>query len=157
MSFACRISFIVSIVINTGPNGEKLSVVYNTAINNFIPKLDYLVPFIRDRAGLGNFLEEPSGEVDVKTGKSLSRIELCKQLYVTYPEAKNDWNEKKTRHMSPSEMRTDKLRLIMKLQEIGMLLLHSLLLLSELQTTKQIGWMNMPSGKVLKGWWGKKS
>ncbi|WP_434684173.1 coiled-coil domain-containing protein [Pseudanabaena minima] len=83
--------------INTGPNGERLSVVYNTAINNFIPKLDYLVPFIRDRAGLGNFLEEPSGEVDVKTGKSLSRIELCKQLYVTYLEEKNVWNEKKTK------------------------------------------------------------
>ncbi|MEM9450330.1 MAG: hypothetical protein AAGA75_17585 [Cyanobacteria bacterium P01_E01_bin.6] len=82
--------------VNTGPNGEKLSVVYNTAINNFIPKLDYLIPFIRDRAGLGNFLEEPSGETDEKTGRSLSRIELCKQLYQTYLVAKNKWNEYKT-------------------------------------------------------------
>ncbi len=49
--------FDVSPII-TGPNGEKLSIVYETLINNFIPKLDYLVPFIRDRAGFANFLLE---------------------------------------------------------------------------------------------------
>lgn len=82
--------------ITAGSNGERLSVVYNTLINNFIPKLDYLVPFIRDRAGLGNFLEEDSGEKDAN-GESLSRIELCKKLYQEYLEAKNAWNESKTR------------------------------------------------------------
>lgn len=82
--------------ITAGSNGERLSVVYNTLINNFIPKLDYLVPFIRDRAGLGNFLEENSGETDTN-GKSLSRIELCKELYQKYLEAKNNWNEFKNK------------------------------------------------------------
>lgn len=80
--------------ITAGPNGENLSVVYNACINNLIPKLDYLVPFMRDRAGLGNFLEESSGETD-ENGKELSRIELCKKLYGEYLDKKNKWNETK--------------------------------------------------------------
>jgi hypothetical protein len=82
--------------ITAGSNGEKLSVVYNTTINNFIPKLDYLAPFIKDRAGLGHWLLESSGEKDEK-GNDLSRIELCKKLYQAYLEAKNEWNETKNK------------------------------------------------------------
>jgi hypothetical protein len=82
--------------ITAGSNGEKLSVVYNTLINNFIPQLDYLAPFIRDRAGLGHFLLEDSGEKD-ENGNSLSRISLCKQLYLLYLEKKNEWNEEKSK------------------------------------------------------------
>lgn len=78
--------------ITAGPNGERLSVVYDTCINNFIPKLDYLVPFLRDRAGLSNFLEESSGEVDEHSHAPLSRIELCKRLY-------NDYLKKRTSGM----------------------------------------------------------
>ena len=36
--------------ITQGANGEKLSVVYDTLLNNYLPKLQHLVPFIRDRA-----------------------------------------------------------------------------------------------------------
>jgi hypothetical protein len=82
--------------ITAGSNGEKLSVVYSTAINNFIPKLDYLAPFIKDRAGLGHWLLENTEEKDEK-GDFLSRIELCKKLYQEYLVAKNDWNEEKNK------------------------------------------------------------
>lgn len=80
--------------ITAGSNGEKLSVVYDTLINNLIPKIDYLVPFIKDRAGLGAFLLEDSGAKD-EQNKPLSRIELCKKLYKEYLEEKNRWNEEK--------------------------------------------------------------
>lgn len=80
--------------ITAGPNGERLSVVYDTLINNLVPKIDYLVPFLRDRAGLGRFLLESSGETDER-GRPISRIELCKQLYNDYLEAKNCWEEEK--------------------------------------------------------------
>lgn len=82
--------------ITAGSNGEKLSIVYKTAINNYIPKLDYLAPFIRDRAGLSQWLTEPTDEKDEK-GEFLSRIELCKNLYQDYLHAKNAWNEEKNK------------------------------------------------------------
>jgi hypothetical protein len=82
--------------ITAGSNGEKLSIVYNTAINNYIPKLDYLAPFIRDRAGLGHWLLENTNEKDEK-GNILTRIDLCKKLYQEYLEAKNAWNEEKNK------------------------------------------------------------
>lgn len=82
--------------ITAGSNGEKLSVVYNTLINNYIPKLDYLAPFIRDRAGLGHWLLENTEEQDEK-GNFLTRIELCKKLYQEYLIAKNEWNEEKNK------------------------------------------------------------
>ncbi|MBD2388765.1 coiled-coil domain-containing protein [Cylindrospermum sp. FACHB-282] len=82
--------------ITAGSNGEKLSIVYDTLVNNFIPKIDYLIPFIKDRAGLGTFLLEDSGERD-ENKKPLSRIELCKKLYKEYLEEKNKWNEEKNK------------------------------------------------------------
>lgn len=82
--------------ITAGSNGEKLSIAYNTAINNFIPKLDYLAPFIKDRAGLGHWLLEDTDVLDADK-KPLSRIELCKKLYQEYLVAKNDWNEEKNK------------------------------------------------------------
>ncbi len=82
--------------ITAGSNGEKLSIVYSTAINNYIPKLDYLAPFIRDRAGLGHWLLENTDEKD-ENDEFLTRIELCKKLYQEYLIAKNDWNEEKNK------------------------------------------------------------
>ncbi len=78
--------------------GKKLSVVYDTLINNLIPKIDYLIPFIKDRAGLGTFLQEDSGEQD-EQGKSLSRIELCKKLYKEYLVEKTNGMKKKIKNL----------------------------------------------------------
>jgi hypothetical protein len=92
--------------ITAGSNGEKLSVVYKTMINNFIPQLKYLAPFIRDRAGLGLFLLEDSGEKD-GAGKPISRIELCKKLYQEYLEEKNKWNEEKNQKFDEYKDKND--------------------------------------------------
>jgi len=80
--------------LTAASNGEKLSTNYNTMLNNLIPKLDYLAPFMKDRASMGKWLLENSGKKD-NNGNSLSRIELCKKLYLEYLEAKNAWNKLK--------------------------------------------------------------
>jgi signal transduction histidine kinase len=80
--------------ITAGANGEKLSVVYDTLINNFIPRLEHLAPFIKQRAGLGSFLLEDSGKKD-QDGNPISRIELSTQLYHKYLTEKNEWEKDK--------------------------------------------------------------
>lgn len=92
--------------ISQGANGEKLSIVYNTLLNNYLPKLQHLVPFIRDRAGLGSFLLEDSGEKGSK-GKPISRMELCKELYCLYLEAKSKWDEDKTKEYEKYKAKGD--------------------------------------------------
>jgi hypothetical protein len=92
--------------ITAGPTGEKLSVVYNTIINNFIPHLDHLAPFFRERAGLGRFLLEDSGEKHAN-GQPMSRIELFNKLYKLYLEKKNKWNEEKTKTLKEYEEKND--------------------------------------------------
>ena len=92
--------------ITAGPNGEKLSVVYNTLINNFIPQLEHLAPFIKDRAGLGRFLLEDSGERN-EQDQPISRIELSKNLYKVYLEEKNKWNEEKTEQFDQYKANSD--------------------------------------------------
>ncbi|WP_016951285.1 hypothetical protein [Anabaena sp. PCC 7108] len=92
--------------ITAGSNGEKLSVVYNTLINNFIPQLEHLAPFIKDRAGLGRFLLEDSGERN-EQDQPISRIELSKNLYKIYLEEKNKWNEEKTKKFDEYKANND--------------------------------------------------
>lgn len=75
-------------------NGKKLSSVYQTLINNYLPKLNELAHYFKDRAGLAGFLLEDSGKKD-ESGKSLTRIDLCKKLYKEYLVAKNDWEVQK--------------------------------------------------------------
>ena len=92
--------------ITQGPNGEKLSIVYKTLINNYLPMLEGLAPFFRDRAGLGRFLLEDSGEKDAD-GNFMSRMELCKELYHRYLEAKNDWETEKNERFEEFRTRDD--------------------------------------------------
>lgn len=75
-------------------NGERLSVVYESLLNNYLPKLNELAHYFKDRAGLAGFLTEDSGEVD-ENGNSLSRIELCKKLYKEYLVQKDAWEQEK--------------------------------------------------------------
>lgn len=92
--------------ITAASNGEKLSIVYHTLVNNYIPQLNHLAPFIKDRAGLGRFLLDDSGEKDEK-GKPLSRIELSKNLYKIYLEEKNKWEEEKSAKFKSFKDRND--------------------------------------------------
>ncbi|WP_281660903.1 coiled-coil domain-containing protein [Microvirgula aerodenitrificans] len=76
-------------------NGERLSTTYEMLLNNMIPKLDYLIPFIKYRAGFVTFLQAPTDQIDPTTRRPLSRIELCKTLHLSYLEKKNAWNIEK--------------------------------------------------------------
>lgn len=87
-------------------NGEKLSTNYNTMLNNLIPKLDYLAPFMKDRASMGKWLLEKSSKKD-EDGNNLSRIELCKKLYLEYLEAKNNWNKLKDKTFDEYKTKDD--------------------------------------------------
>lgn len=78
--------------ITQAPTGERLSVVYNTMINNYVPSLKPFAAYFRDRAGLSRFLREtvPDGN-----GGHKSRIEWCKELYEQYLQAKLEWETDK--------------------------------------------------------------
>lgn len=82
--------------ITAGSNGKKLSSIYHTLINNYVPSINELAPFFRDRAGLSRFLLQPSGEID-EDGNPISRMGLTNMLYEKYLVAKNEWNEKKNK------------------------------------------------------------
>lgn len=82
------------VAITAGTNGKKLSTVYNLLINNYVPKVDELAPFFRDRAGLSKFLLQPSGEID-EQGHPISRMKLTNMLYEKYLTAKNEWEKEK--------------------------------------------------------------
>ncbi|MEO1432758.1 MAG: hypothetical protein AAFV71_27570 [Cyanobacteria bacterium J06633_8] len=75
-------------------NGKKLSSVYQTLLNNYLPKLNELAHYFKDRAGLAGFLLEDSGKKD-ENGQPLTRIDLCKKLYNEYLVAKNQWEDEK--------------------------------------------------------------
>ena len=78
-----------------GPNGEKLSTVYNNIINNFVPRLESMASFVTDQKYLREWLLTPADTVAEDDTANLSRMELCKKLYNLYLEKKNEWNQKK--------------------------------------------------------------
>ena len=92
--------------ITAGSNGQKLSVVYNTLINNYVPDLRHLGPYVRDRAALMGFLLAESTEVD-DDGKPKTRMQVCKELYNTYLDEKNKWLEDKDNKLKEYEEAND--------------------------------------------------
>ncbi len=78
--------------ITQAPTGEKLSVVYNTLLNNYVPSLKPFAAYFRDRAGLSNFLLQ---EKNHSNGTPKSRIDWCKELYNQYLQAKLEWETDK--------------------------------------------------------------
>lgn len=78
-----------------GPNGSKLSNVYNTVLNNYTPKIDDLKDFILDKLELRLFLmEEITDEID-GTEYTCSRLEFCQKLYLRYLSEKYNWDQEK--------------------------------------------------------------
>ncbi|HEY9058904.1 MAG TPA: hypothetical protein VIO64_00140 [Pseudobacteroides sp.] len=78
-----------------GANGEKLSVVYETLLNNYVPRLDNLKDFVADKAEirkwlLGQIEDEIDGQKVV-----CSRIEFCQRLFAKYLDLKNKWTQEK--------------------------------------------------------------
>lgn len=78
--------------ITQAPTGEKLSIVYNTLLNNYVPSLKPFAAYFRDRAGLSKFLLQ---EKNHGNGSHKSRIDLCKELYNQYLQAKLEWETDK--------------------------------------------------------------
>ncbi|MDR0958159.1 MAG: hypothetical protein LBM16_03000, partial [Clostridiales bacterium] len=78
-----------------GSNGEKLSTVYSTVLNNFVPKLETLDAFIKDQASLRKWLtEDVTDEVD-GVEQTMSRMAMAKLLYGQYLDKRNEWYSEK--------------------------------------------------------------
>ncbi len=90
-------------------NGDKLSVVYNNLLNNYVPKLDFLKDFVTDKNHLRQWLltEVDDVELDknhhpVPSATKISRMELCKKLYGLFLEERNNWYQEKNRQFNES-------------------------------------------------------
>lgn len=78
-----------------GPNGKYLSKLYNTAINNYTPKIDDLKDFVIDKMELRLFLmEKITDEIGGET-VTCSRMEFCQKTYLKYLENKYKWDQEK--------------------------------------------------------------
>ncbi|GGY23322.1 hypothetical protein [Paludibacterium paludis] len=79
-----------------GPNGKKLSITFFELLNNFVPKLQELHDFITDKTNIREWLL--ASVKDTVEGKPFegSRMELCKQLYSAYLDAKLRWETEKS-------------------------------------------------------------
>ncbi|MDE6519194.1 MAG: hypothetical protein K2K91_01880 [Ruminococcus sp.] len=90
----CDSLFDLSPIVQ-GPNGSNLSNVYNTAINNYTPKLDNLKDFVTDKMELRLFLmEKITDEIDGEQ-MTCSRMEFCQRTYLRYLENKYKWDQEK--------------------------------------------------------------
>lgn len=78
-----------------GPNGEKLSTVFSTTINNYVPKLQGLKGFVSDKKYLRQWLMTHVSEDINGTEKSISRMALSKELYGDFLEQRNKWYKDK--------------------------------------------------------------
>lgn len=78
-----------------GSNGERVSTVYDTVLNNFVPKLEALKTFVKDKQHLRKWLTaDVEDEMDGKTRK-MSRMGLSKELYGEFLQKRNEWYQKK--------------------------------------------------------------
>ena len=84
------------------PTGQKLSVIYSTIINNYIPNIGDLAPYFDDRAGLVAFLLAPSGS-EAALGRPISRIQLCQQLTQTWLDATQAWKKEQNQRLMACE------------------------------------------------------
>ncbi len=90
----CDSLFDLSPIVQ-GPNGSNLSNVYNTAINNYTPKIDNLKDFVTDKMELRLFLmEKITDEIDGEQ-MTCSRMEFCQRTYLRYLENKYKWDQEK--------------------------------------------------------------
>ncbi|MDR0221810.1 MAG: hypothetical protein LBI54_10465 [Lachnospiraceae bacterium] len=78
-----------------GSNGEKLSSVYTTVINNYVPKLESMANFVADQNDIREWLLSKSDSNAEDANSALSRLALCKDLYNKYLEMRNEWYKTK--------------------------------------------------------------
>ncbi len=91
-------------------NGENLSSVYETIINNFVPKMDFLKDFVTDKNALRAWLLEEVDDVEFSDDGSampstikISRMQLCEKLYMRFLDERNAWSKEKNERFSKSK------------------------------------------------------
>ena len=89
-----------------GTNGEKLSTVYTTVLNNFVPRLEALKSFVHDQKNLRRWLLEEVTEELGGVRKTLSRMAMAKELYREYLEKRNAWYSEKDKEYNESKAGT---------------------------------------------------
>lgn len=86
--------FDVSPVVQ-GSNGERLSTVFDTVVNNYVPRLEALKSFVHDQKNLREWLMAPVEDEVRGERKTLSRMAMARELYDEYLERRNEWYSKK--------------------------------------------------------------
>ena len=80
-----------------GTNGERLSTVFNTVINNYVPRLEALKSFVNDQKNLREWLLTPVTDEVRGERKTLSRMAMARELYDEFLERRNEWYSTKNR------------------------------------------------------------
>lgn len=80
-----------------GTNGERLSTVFDTVLNNYVPRLEALKSFVSDQKSLREWLLTPvKDEVRGET-KTMSRMAMARELYDEFLERRNQWYSRKNK------------------------------------------------------------
>lgn len=78
-----------------GTNGERLSTVFSTVINNYVPRLEALKSFVNDQKNLREWLLAPVTDEVRGERKTMSRMAMARELYDEFLERRNEWYSKK--------------------------------------------------------------
>lgn len=78
-----------------GTNGERLSTVFSTVINNYVPRLEALKSFVNDQKNLREWLLTPVTDEVRGERKTMSRMAMARELYDEFLERRNQWYSKK--------------------------------------------------------------
>ncbi|MDR2784904.1 MAG: hypothetical protein LBB83_03205 [Treponema sp.] len=90
-----------------GSNGERLAVVYDTLLNNLVPRLEGLRTFVNDQKNLRNWLlTEVEDEINGERRK-LSRIAMAKELYGEFLKKRNEWYAEKNKYYDECKAKND--------------------------------------------------
>ena len=127
--------------ITQGSTGEKLSTVYTTLINNYVPSLKPFAAYFRDRAGLSRFLRQESPDA---MGSGKSRIDWCRELFDQYLQAKMDWDDDKRRTF-------DEIRAASEEEDLGVTLDDYAKWLSTVGLVREEGLNSLYNDAVVKG------
>lgn len=80
-----------------GTNGERLSTVFSTVINNYVPRLEALKSFVNDQKNLREWLLTPVTDEVRGERRTMSRMAMARELYDEFLERRNEWYSTKNR------------------------------------------------------------
>ena len=90
-----------------GTNGERLSTVFNTVINNYVPRLEAIKSFVNDQKNLREWLLAPVTDEVRGERKTMSRMAMARELYDEFLERRNEWYSTKNRVYEEYRARDD--------------------------------------------------